>query len=40
MMRAFKMEWRIGKKMCGWGGVFTIFVNNDLLAAWEFELML
>ncbi len=38
-MGVFKMEWKIGKKCVG-GWVFTISFDNDLLAAWEFELLL
>jgi hypothetical protein len=41
MMGAFKMEWRIGEKVCGWvGGSSPLFVNDDLLVTREFELLL
>jgi hypothetical protein len=40
MMGALKMEWRIGKKMCGWVSLHHFFVDDDLMVAWEFELLL
>ncbi len=36
-MGVFKMEWKIGEEMCGCVGLHHFFVDDDLLAAWEFE---
>jgi hypothetical protein len=34
------MEWNIEEEMCVWVGIHHFFANNDLLVAWEFELLI
>ncbi len=38
-MCVLKMEWKIREKVCG-GGSSPFFVDDDLMVAWEFELLL
>ncbi len=39
MMGTLKMEWKIGEEVCRWVGFHHFFVDDDLLVAWEFELL-
>jgi hypothetical protein len=38
-MGTLKMEWKIGEEVCRWVGFHHFFVDDDLLVAWEFELL-